>query len=323
MSLARVKVWNPGDVLTASDLNAEFNNVLNNPVSLISPSTGPINFNLQAHTNLVPSAITASSGLAGQALIASTAATPATIWGMPPKGSKVKGLNMVGSSQNAQFTAQEYVFNSTALSQSFVTQTTAAFTVNLNTAGPAANGRDQAGSFASTYLHYYAITTGAGSTAIAGTVSSQPPSLGPTLPSGYAGYAYLTSLIYSSASTSINNVRQRGSWVWNDNQQTLVSNGQSTTLVSVSFAAQVPSIADNTFLGMDINNQAGTLSTMFLQAVSGTNTMTFRAPSGFPYSITIQYPNSTTLQYLWSTNPNPGGLFIYTNAYSVPNGDAA
>ena len=39
MALARVKVWNPGDVLTAADLNAEFNNILNNPTTLISPFT--------------------------------------------------------------------------------------------------------------------------------------------------------------------------------------------------------------------------------------------------------------------------------------------
>lgn len=42
MALSRVKTWISGDVLTASDLNAEFNNILNNPVSLISPLTAAI-----------------------------------------------------------------------------------------------------------------------------------------------------------------------------------------------------------------------------------------------------------------------------------------
>lgn len=45
MTLARVKVWNPGDVLTAADLNAEFNNILNNSITLISPFTANVNVN--------------------------------------------------------------------------------------------------------------------------------------------------------------------------------------------------------------------------------------------------------------------------------------
>ncbi len=39
MALARVHTWSAGEVLLASDLNAEFNNVLTNANSLISPFT--------------------------------------------------------------------------------------------------------------------------------------------------------------------------------------------------------------------------------------------------------------------------------------------
>jgi len=53
MALARVKVWNPGDILTASDLNGEFNNVLNNPITLISPLTANISAGGNQITNLV------------------------------------------------------------------------------------------------------------------------------------------------------------------------------------------------------------------------------------------------------------------------------
>lgn len=42
MALARIKTWSSGEVLTASDLNSEFNNILNNALSLISPITGAI-----------------------------------------------------------------------------------------------------------------------------------------------------------------------------------------------------------------------------------------------------------------------------------------
>lgn len=39
MALARVKVWVAGEVLTASDLNGEFNNILGNATDLVSPFT--------------------------------------------------------------------------------------------------------------------------------------------------------------------------------------------------------------------------------------------------------------------------------------------
>ena len=45
MALARVKTWNPGDTLTAADLNGEFNNLLNNALALISPLTGNLDVN--------------------------------------------------------------------------------------------------------------------------------------------------------------------------------------------------------------------------------------------------------------------------------------
>ena len=38
MSISRLKVWSAGEVLLASDLNAEVNNILNNPVDLWSPA---------------------------------------------------------------------------------------------------------------------------------------------------------------------------------------------------------------------------------------------------------------------------------------------
>ena len=40
MALSRVSVWSSGQVLTAGDLNGEFNNILNNALTLISPLTG-------------------------------------------------------------------------------------------------------------------------------------------------------------------------------------------------------------------------------------------------------------------------------------------
>ena len=45
MALARVKTWIAADVLTASDLNAEFSNIIDNSASLISPLTAALDAN--------------------------------------------------------------------------------------------------------------------------------------------------------------------------------------------------------------------------------------------------------------------------------------
>lgn len=52
MALARVKVWVAGEILTAADLNGEFNNILNNPTALISPFTANLNANGKQITSL-------------------------------------------------------------------------------------------------------------------------------------------------------------------------------------------------------------------------------------------------------------------------------
>ena len=45
MALARVRTWVAGEVLTASDLNAEFNSILNNPIDLWSPAAKAADMN--------------------------------------------------------------------------------------------------------------------------------------------------------------------------------------------------------------------------------------------------------------------------------------
>ena len=61
MSLARVHNWAAAEVLTASDLNAEFNNILNNALSLISPLTASLDVNNFRLTNFILGSVTAPS----------------------------------------------------------------------------------------------------------------------------------------------------------------------------------------------------------------------------------------------------------------------
>lgn len=52
MAISRVKNWVSGEVLTASDLNGEFNNLLNNALAFLSPLTGTLDFSENQATNL-------------------------------------------------------------------------------------------------------------------------------------------------------------------------------------------------------------------------------------------------------------------------------
>ena len=51
MVLSRVKTWISGEVLTHTDLNAEFDNLLNNALSLISPLVSDSSVQFTGDTN--------------------------------------------------------------------------------------------------------------------------------------------------------------------------------------------------------------------------------------------------------------------------------
>jgi len=329
MSLSRVKVWNPGDVLTASDLNGEFNNVLNNPVSLVSPTTGPINFNLQAHTGLLPSVITASSATTGQVLVVTSSATVPSFISAIPADSRVRGLQGLISSQSGTFSADTYVQRSSDGLRAWSVTATSSFSASVGTAGPAANGRDVAAAFASTYVHWYAITTGPGSTAPAGLVSTNPPSVGPAaLPTGYLGWTYLGASLYSSSSTTCpNDHRFRGNMAYYDTQFTAVSNGQSTVEAAISLANIIPSNAGKMLLRVQ-----------YITAHPDIQTIAFRYQTGANYDINtlsasaaltavnrdLAMPQiSQQFIYILSSQFAAAGdaLQVHVHAYSLPNGD--
>jgi hypothetical protein len=81
VALARLVTFVPLTLIKSADVNGEFNNILNNPIALISPTTGAINFSLVAHTNLVVTALSGTSGSTGNVLTLSTVGTP--VWAAP------------------------------------------------------------------------------------------------------------------------------------------------------------------------------------------------------------------------------------------------
>ena len=99
MALARVKVW-IAETLTAADLNAEVNNILNNALSLISPLTGSLDWDGFAHTLDAAAVTTAQS-------------TAAIGWTFSP-GAKSGTPGTTGGIQN--WAASTWTDNNTAAS---------------------------------------------------------------------------------------------------------------------------------------------------------------------------------------------------------------
>lgn len=94
MALAQLVVQVPGTLIKSGDWNNEFQNILTHPIALISPTTGAINFNLQTHTNLVPTAITATSASNGQVLSVVAGAPAWTV--LTPSGGLTTGTVSAG-----------------------------------------------------------------------------------------------------------------------------------------------------------------------------------------------------------------------------------
>jgi hypothetical protein len=130
---------------------------------------------------------------------------------------------------------------------------TGTITCDTGFAGPAANGRDQAGAFsASTWLHFYFISTGAVINTI---VSLTAPPTGPTLPSGYTYWAYVGAVRYDAvpalASTRIFGSMALYTIDGGSVDSRALSAGNSTIFTAVAFANFIPPNSTRVYL----NNQ--------------------------------------------------------------------
>lgn len=334
MSLARVKTWIFGERLNSADLNNEFNNILNNPVNLISPSTGAINFAAQAHSGIIPSAITTTSGSGFQSVVGSTSGA-GFLANMV--GSKVKGLRGSVSSQIGTFNADQYVFQTTAGHGGFVLNSTSDFVVNLGTAGPVANGRDVAAVFASTHVHWYAISTGPNSAALAGIVSSNPPPTGPVMPTGYPLWTYLGGSVYTSSSTTValdHHIRG-GTAYYNNGTPAILLNGASTTEATITLTTAMPSNTPN----FVFNGQLGVASSaganffdveVYLRTSAGASNYyaprfsqmsTTGATLSIPFHVTAPNVNNQVTYLLVLNTATSATLSASVISYAVPNGD--
>lgn len=259
-----------------------------------------------------------------------------------PSYSAVSGLIGTMISNVGSFQANAYQLKSTSVICSLTA--TSSYSINTQTAGPVANGRDQAAVFGSTDVHFYAITTGGTSTTAAGICSTRPPNIGPTLPAGYSAWAYLASAKYSTASSAVGaSMNVIGSHCYYATPPEVITTGVAVVETAVSLVpttAGVPSVA----LSYDLNlYRVSALSsssgiadvTHSVRAVTGVDflkLLTFGGSNNLAGNSRI--PGGSGQFTLPNLNTAPGFYYLHTItvgtsaalsaalvSYVVPNGD--
>ena len=216
---------------------------------------------------------------------------------------------------------------------------TGTITNNVSTAGPAANGRDQAGAFsAGSWIHFYFIWNG---TTLATLSSATAPPTGPTLPTGYTHWAYIGAVRFNGSS-QLYKTYIRGSRVTYkagsvlSGQTYIVNNGSASSYTSVSMSSLVPPNA--LLVTLESSSYIGTISSSGTQSViecdlsvDGTNTiagifavMNPGGTSGVLAAGSTQsiIPNVSQTVYYRHANSNSGSnsIYISVQGYTVPNG---
>lgn len=231
----------------------------------------------------------------------------------------------------------QYDLNATAIvlrdtnNRTVVRWNPGSITNNVSTAGPAANGRDQAGAFsAGSWVHFYWIWNGA---TLATLSSATAPPTGPTLPTGYTHWAYAGAVRFDGSSQLIK-TRILGSTAYYEAGQTIASGLTATVETSVSLASYIPPNAQNisiTALGSISADGSGEINaTLAFRVVSGstyksTNKRFTGLAAGNSVSAhdsTLTLPNiSQNLYYLWTvTVGSSPSASIAALSYQLPNG---
>lgn len=275
------------------------------------------------------------AGSDGQVPIRDSSATEGASWVDAGSAYQVRGL--VGANNGAtpntkyDLSADLAVLRHPTLAYGVAFKNTGTITNDTGLAGPAANGRDQAGAFASsTWLHFYFIW-GNGQ-ALATLSSVVAPPTGPTLPANYTHWAYAGAVFYNATPLLVK-TRMRGSVMSYETAQTALNAGTATVETAVSVSALVPpnALAFDSFIRQDAMTTGGGLLvvTTNLRVVSGSDffapTMSIQGPASLFQQASSACPRMPNIgqQFLYLQTVTSGSaphLSVLITAYQVPNG---
>lgn len=247
----------------------------------------------------------------------STAATARTALGVDV-ARRVQGLtgtNNAGAPTTQFDLSADSVTVRDGAGATYVRQVTGTVTVNLSTAGPVLNGRDQAGAFSnSTWINLFWIWNGTTFGLIA---SAASPTAGPTLPGGYTMWAYATS-IYKNGSGNITVCDAQGSRVTYRAENQVLAAGNSLVEAAVSFTTAVPSWARGVMLGLETGSTVA--GTSFLKLVTGVIFSRQNCQANTQVQDSPILPNTAGVLYV--VTDAAVMLTINVRGFMVPNGDS-
>ena len=207
-----------------------------------------------------------------------------------------------------------------------------AITNNISTAGPAVNGRDQAGAFTDpSFIHFFYIYNPATDTLATLSSASLTPA---ALPSGYTHWAYFTSVYFTGG--ALRKARTKGSMVHHEGRQTALNGGSATTETSVNVATFVPAnaLSFTVFTRPQIASDGNGALNATYKVYSITAVMLYevfiRTPTndgagGYTFNgnnVQLLLPNiGQAFFYDWDiTLGGSPSLTIDVSAYKIPNG---
>jgi len=184
-------------------------------------------------------------------------------------------------------------------------------TCDVGVAGPAANGRDQAGAFsASSWIYFYWIWNG---TILATLASATAPPTGPTLPTGYTHWAPAAAVRFN-ASSQLVPTYIRGAKEFYQTIQSIASSVTATTEQTFSLSTLIPPIA----LEATLRRQAYQNSNGRYRIVTGVDyDLGIDADGSFDtYSLEIPVIGQ---QVFWKQDTANGSTH-YLVGFTIPNG---
>jgi hypothetical protein len=277
----------------------------------------------------LPSPLPISAGGTGATSASAARAALGVSDGVARSGVKgLTGANNAGT-PNTQydFAADEVLLTTGA--DGFVLRTaTGTLTCNVSTAGPAANGRDQAGAFtAASWVHFWFIWNG---TTLATLASASATA--PTLPSGYTHRAYMGA-VYLNGSSQLVATRLRGSKAFYTSPASALAGGTATVETSVSLASVIPPNALRAQIYARLTVSANTSSGQSFATLRIASGADFHRMEGFQQAgvvtsyetASIDVPNlSQSLFYITGDASGDGvqSLVLNIQSYAIPNGDS-